>query len=725
MRKKKKSFPKEALLNLYDSSNYQKVISKIKQFNIDGMSEDEVNILRLNSIKKLSFEFFLAKDLTRMLKLLNQALDNENSDETFMLYRLYGFCYNENFNEAIKTAQTLINSKVSYIKKEAIFYLILSQIYLKEFDFDKSLLTLLTKSKQNYILGFLSLMQEDIKNALKYFKETKPRYKIEKNNVATLIAIIENREFENSETKPIYKALLTGDTGDLYSSKNSREATKEINNLFKKRQVDLGKKSFLEYKSPLAIEEIKKDFPKEKWGQAIFNNMLIHCQKHNLEEAYRIFNSNSIYLYNIPESIFLVLNIVEGNSIKKKNNTLITFLDNYLKHNKKLPQYQLNYIFSKEFSFLEDSSLTKITNLAKEYNAYALIIEFTPFLRLTILPKEESNKVLKDFFKNYYPILLPFLDELLFDWKREMLRLQDSKEKASKTLDSMISSMEEVKESSKKYVEPILLILNSIALVLIYKNFEENRELYLRLDKIMNYYIEIFNIDYLSLDKTIKTLKISIKEEKSFLENEKSPEEEVDDIFGNIDINSPLEVLSLILKDSSRKEEYSMKDFLDNEIFLKDLEYVLKNGQDDKDILSNYKIDIPIKEEILLLLKVFKIYEKYVNLNLDKVNKIIESMDVDIFEYRREIHKILKEADFDFIYKKYLIEAVISYSFQFKYTQQWFFSLIIYYLEGIVKDNLKSKVSDDFYKYLVKEYPKKAFKQIASKYKNIVKLYKV
>ena len=168
-----------------------------------------------------------------------------------------------------------------------------------------------------------------------------------------------------------------------------------------------------------------------------------------------------------------------------------------------------------------------------------------------------------------------------------------------------------------------------------------------------------------------------------------------------------------------------MKDFLDNEIFLKDLEYVLKNGQDDKDILSNYKIDIPIKEEILLLLKVFKIYEKYVNLNLDKVNKIIESMDVDIFEYRREIHKILKEADFDFIYKKYLIEAVISYSFQFKYTQQWFFSLIIYYLEGIVKDNLKSKVSDDFYKYLVKEYPKKAFKQIASKYKNIVKLYKV
>ena len=41
-KKKKKKFQKKQLLSLFHNKNYQKVISKIKQFEIDGMSNKEL-----------------------------------------------------------------------------------------------------------------------------------------------------------------------------------------------------------------------------------------------------------------------------------------------------------------------------------------------------------------------------------------------------------------------------------------------------------------------------------------------------------------------------------------------------------------------------------------------------------------------------------------------------------------------------------------------------------
>jgi len=41
MHKKTKTFPKSKLLSLFEVKNYYKVVSKIKQFRIEGMSEEE------------------------------------------------------------------------------------------------------------------------------------------------------------------------------------------------------------------------------------------------------------------------------------------------------------------------------------------------------------------------------------------------------------------------------------------------------------------------------------------------------------------------------------------------------------------------------------------------------------------------------------------------------------------------------------------------------------
>jgi len=69
-KKKKKTFSKEGLLSLFENNNYQKVISKIKQFDIEGMSSKELEYITLSS-----YEFEGGLPETETAKKLSQRFN--------------------------------------------------------------------------------------------------------------------------------------------------------------------------------------------------------------------------------------------------------------------------------------------------------------------------------------------------------------------------------------------------------------------------------------------------------------------------------------------------------------------------------------------------------------------------------------------------------------------------------------------------------------------------
>jgi len=73
-KKKKKTFPKSKILELFKNKSYLKVVSKIKQFRIDGMDDLEVDALHINSLKILSDERFQTGDIQRAIRDIESAL---------------------------------------------------------------------------------------------------------------------------------------------------------------------------------------------------------------------------------------------------------------------------------------------------------------------------------------------------------------------------------------------------------------------------------------------------------------------------------------------------------------------------------------------------------------------------------------------------------------------------------------------------------------------------
>jgi len=57
-KKKRKKFQKKQLLSLFYNQNYQKVISKIKQFEIEGISDNELHQIQITSYKKMAENHF-------------------------------------------------------------------------------------------------------------------------------------------------------------------------------------------------------------------------------------------------------------------------------------------------------------------------------------------------------------------------------------------------------------------------------------------------------------------------------------------------------------------------------------------------------------------------------------------------------------------------------------------------------------------------------------------
>jgi tetratricopeptide (TPR) repeat protein len=228
MAKKNKSFSKNQLLSLYENQNYQKVVSKIKQFKISGMNDKELEDITFNAYLNLSIVNFNNGDLQRALREIDSAIKIRD-DEYCKILKLKYLCYLEKFDEAMIFGEELLVSKSSKTKKEALFFYLLAQVYSGKTDLETSRINLLPQSRKNYILGFLEFQKGNIDLSLEFFEKSKPRLNEEKENLSALKAIISTSDFiKNESIKPLYAFLLFGEDQKLQNTKNVREIKNDI-----------------------------------------------------------------------------------------------------------------------------------------------------------------------------------------------------------------------------------------------------------------------------------------------------------------------------------------------------------------------------------------------------------------------------------------------------------------------------------------------------------------
>ncbi len=537
-KKKKKSFQKGQLLSLFHNKNYQKVISKIKQFPIDGMSDEELRKIQLTSYEKLAESNFELGDINRAIRDIESLLALENS-ESYRLIKLKYLCYMEHFERAIEFASELIVSKNLKIKKEATFFYLLANIYSGNYEIDEKKLKLLPVARQNYILGFAEFCKGNKEEALSYFDKCNPRAKIEKENVQALKSIILDQEIEVSEDiKPLYRFLISGDDTNLQNTKNSRTVKKELLSQFAKSKGKRGIENLISLKSSTTVKIITDEVKdKEQQARLIYNNIVLLIEKQrNLSEALDIFIKNRNTLVQFVESGFLLIQIKSLIDNEKVNRLMVNFFTNYLKlHHKKLSESQLDFIF---IFLLQVSQVNKTTiNLIEEYGGEDILFlfkEMSTMDRVDSWHKEKFNKIMKkySFFKD--KALNGLADYI--DIIDENIDIASQKDKLFflEQLSNYLLLFKNCQKIHKNYQSTILKILSSMSKFVQNFEFSKHSELYIQLSNVINSFIETNKIDKSNLSEDIKTLFSSIKKKKSIKKEKKSDDENMFDMIKRI-----------------------------------------------------------------------------------------------------------------------------------------------------------------------------------------------
>jgi hypothetical protein len=290
-KKKKKKFQKKQLISLFESGNYQKVISKAKQFVIEGMSEEELQTILTTSYIELAQNNFNKGDIGRAIRDIDSLLKIDNSEKT-RLIKLKYLCYIENFEDAIVLAEELIAlKKLKDIQKEAVFLYLMANLYSGNYELDKKLLKIIPLSRQRYIFGFREFLQDNIELAMGHFNNCNPRSKIEKKNLQAIKAIISNQEMSDvGEIKPLYRFLIDGSTDGLANTKNSRSIKKEITAQFAQKNRSGAIQNLLLLKSSVEVDVIKAHAnSKEEESRLIYNNISILVDKKQYPQAIKLF----------------------------------------------------------------------------------------------------------------------------------------------------------------------------------------------------------------------------------------------------------------------------------------------------------------------------------------------------------------------------------------------------------------------------------------------------
>ena len=495
-KKKKKKFQKKQLLSLFHNENYQKVISKIKQFEIDGMSDKELYQIQITSYEKLANANFRLGDINRAMRDMESLLTIDSSEE-YKIIKLKYLCYMEYFKDAIVFAQDLINSKNSKIKKEALFLYILANIYSGNYDIEEKFLKLLPIARVNYILGFKEFLEGNIEEALLYLDKCNPRVKIEKKNIEAIKSIILNQETTSSEIlKPLYRFLINGDDTNLQNTKNSRIIKKDILTQFYKNKKSSEIEKLISLKSSIPIETIVEEIKdKEKQTKLIYNNIVLLVDKQkNYHKALELFIKNKNQLVQIVESAVLLIQIKSLLDDTKSDKIVLNFLSNYLKlHYKKLSPFQLDFIF---VFLIQSSQINTSIRIIKEYNGEDILFILKDLIEITEVEpqiQERFNRIIKrySFIKDKtFEAILGVIDSF-----NENISIIKSKEIElfAKQLSKILTLFQNCQKPHKKYQPKIFKILSSISSFIQNLDFATNRDLYIQLSETINRFIEIFN----------------------------------------------------------------------------------------------------------------------------------------------------------------------------------------------------------------------------------------
>ncbi|SFV62432.1 hypothetical protein MNB_SV-14-1435 [hydrothermal vent metagenome] len=579
-KKKKKIFQKTQLLSLFNSGNYKKVISKIKQFSIEGMSDDELKQIQVTSYKRLATSNFERGDINRAIKDIESLLTIEENDE-HKLIKLKYLCYMEHFEDAIYFAQDLIVSKNLKIKKEAMFFYLLANIYSENYEIEKKNLKLLPIARQNYILAFTEFLKGNKEEALILFDKCNPRAKIEKEHIKVIKAIIKNEEYPSSEfLKPLYRFLINGDDRNLQNTKNSREIKKEILLDFDKNRNYRAIENLLSLKSSTTTKIITTEVKdKEKQTRLIYNNIILLIEKQrNIKEALDIFIKNRNSLVQFVESGILFVQIKSLIDDSKSDRIMLSFFDAYLKlHHKKLSEFQLNFIF---ITLLKTSTLNgHIEPLIKKYGGEEILFLFKDMaLMQKVEPwhKDRFNNIMKkhsllkdkalDGLADYIDILDKSIDKM--DAKEKQIFIEN--------LYQIVLLFGTVQKPNKKYKTTIFKILSKISNFIQNFEFSENSELYIETSETINRFIEIYKVDKADLSEDIKNLFESIDKKKSIKKRrETTYDKNIFDMFKDIIDDSEVDFEDIFGDDLD--EEYL--DDYDLEQIKKDFIEALKNNE--------------------------------------------------------------------------------------------------------------------------------------------------
>ena len=533
-KKKTKEFDKNQLLSLFVSKNYQKVISKIKQFTIKGVSDEQLREVELECYEKLAASNFENGDINRAIRDIESLLKLDES-EKYKLIKLKYLCYMENYQMAIEFAKDLIVSKNANVKKDAIFLYLLANVYHGDYELELEYLKHLTVAKKNYVLAMRALFKEEMAEALKFLELSNPRAKIEKENIQAIQAILSHQELQNSDMlKPLYRFFIFADTTNLQNTKATREIQKEIVSKFSKEKENKDIKNLIALKSSIPIKSIiDKVSDKELQTKLIYNNIMLLVEKQNdREEALKLFVKYRNDLVNIVESAHLLIILKQSVEDKKSDNILLGFFDTYLKlHHKKLASFQKDFIFVYLFNIVKKEATS---DLIKEYKGEHIIflLSVFPFMdKYEASNQAQINAIMKKYSALHLKLIASFI-ELIDSTDEEFDILKDSaKEQILNRVTILLDIMKNLERPHKNYKATIMHMLSVVSKFIQQYDFKENEKVYLLASETVNYFVDYYNIDKKDMSKEVDELFASIKKKKSVRIKTKKTEENIFDMM--------------------------------------------------------------------------------------------------------------------------------------------------------------------------------------------------
>ncbi len=724
-KKKNKKFEKKKLISLFEQGNYQKVISKAKQFKIEGMSEEELEDIVVNSYFNLANSSFVKGDVVRAIRDIDSLL-KISSDEKFRVTKLKYLCYIEHFEDAVKLGKELINIKDKKIAKEAIFLYLMANIYSGNYELDTKVLKSIPISRQKYILGFLELMQDNRELALDYFKDCNPRSKVEKDNLKLLIAIISdsNKIDIYEDSKPLYRYLITRDSNGKIKKKNSREMKKELDKEFSNRDKSSKIDGLLALKSYVPINIILKSIKdEEKRNRLIYNNIVLLVENGKEEEALKIFLKYRDSMVNFIESANLLILIKSRADDSKSDLILLSFFIKYLElHSKKISPFLIDYILISLYQSAETNKKAIELGIKYDRDAFVFLLRDIMFttkfdqnnvIRLNRIYNKFSsfNEIIFEIMITFFELMDNELNNLLEEEIMEYITL----------ISTIVRVFQKLESPNKRYKSINLKILKLLSLTVQSFSYRDNETIYLNLMELIENHIEYFKYDRLKLPVDIKALFISISEKRSVKRDDYYNDDE-DDYFSV--------ARRVLFKDyiDSYKYDFNESDY---NIFLIKKEYL--NSLRDESVENPFEI---LKKFDNLFIK--KLYSLILDLIKDAnsirgyepkvaIEKIVSNLDIELSDtrYRDSLVSTLssydkKDIELSLLLFEYSLESVL----ESKRESVWYLKWIVGYLDFIDKNGLDKDIKFEKYlEYFIRIQNKLEFKTLKKTLNRVVKKF--